>query len=53
MNNCYVCGANLGIYSRGTALDKGEKYVLCSRCYWGVMSCWHPKDIRYLTKKAR
>lgn len=38
MNNCYVCGANLGIYSRGTALDKGEKYVLCSRCYWGVMS---------------
>lgn len=38
MNNCYVCGANLGIYSRGTALDKREKYVLCSKCYWGVMS---------------
>lgn len=38
MNNCYVCGANLGIYSRGIALDQREKYVLCNKCYWGVMS---------------
>lgn len=42
MQNCSICGANLGIYSRGIAMDKAETYVLCPKCYRGVAAFHHP-----------
>lgn len=42
MQNCSICGANLGIYSRGIAMDKAETYVLCPKCYRGVSAFHQP-----------
>ncbi|MDO4556050.1 MAG: heavy metal-binding domain-containing protein [Lachnospiraceae bacterium] len=42
MSNCYFCGNFLGIYSKGTVVDKEERYILCPRCYRGISGYLRP-----------